>query len=188
MQVPLQIAFEHIGHSDALEAAVRKEAQRIERFYDRITSARVVIARPQHRHHRGDTYCVRIHIAVPAGKHIDVTRDPAMTGRHEDIHVTIRDAFDAAGQQLQDQVRNLSGEIKAHESPPHGVIASLVPERDHGFIAASDGREIYFHRNSVTGGKFDALKVGQEVRFSEGVGDKGPQATSVRAIGKHHLP
>ena len=188
MQVPLQIAFEHIGHSDALEAAVRKEAQRIERFYDRITSARVVIARPQHRHHKGDTYCVRIHIAVPGGKHIDITRDPAMTGRHEDVHVTIRDAFDAAGRQLQDQVRNLSGEIKAHESPPHGVIASLVPERDHGFIAASDGREIYFHRNSVTGGIFDDLKVGQEVRFSEGVGDKGPQATSVRAISKHHLP
>ena len=188
MQVPLQIAFEHIGHSDALEAAVRKEAQRIERFYDRITSARVVIARPQHRHHKGDTYCVRIHIAVPGGKHIDITRDPAMTGRHEDVHVTIRDAFDAAGRQLQDQVRNLSGEIKAHESPPHGVIGSLVPERDHGFIAASDGREIYFHRNSVIGGKFDDLKVGQEVRFSEGVGDKGPQATSVRAISKHHLP
>ena len=187
MQVPIQIIFEHIGQSDALEAAVRKEAQRLERFYDRITSARVVIARPQHRHHKGDTYCVRIHIAVPGGKHVDITRDPAMTGRHEDAHVTIRDAFDAAGRQLQDEVRKLDGVVKAHEAPPHGVIASLVPERDHGFIAASDGSEIYFHRNSVDGGKFDDLEVGQEVRFSETVGDKGPQATSVRPVGKHHL-
>jgi len=32
MQVPLQISFEHIGHSEALEAAVRKEAQKIDRF------------------------------------------------------------------------------------------------------------------------------------------------------------
>jgi cold shock CspA family protein/ribosome-associated translation inhibitor RaiA len=187
MQVPLQIIFEHIGQSDALEAAVRQEAQRLERFYDRITSARVVIARPQHRHHKGDTYCVRIHIAVPGGKHVDITRDPAVTGRHEDAHVTIRDAFDAAGRQLQDQVRKLEGAVKAHEAPPHGVIVSLVPERDHGFIAASDGREIYFHRNSVDGGKFDDLEVGQEVRFSEAVGDKGPQATSVRPVGKHHV-
>jgi len=187
MQVPLNIVFEHIGHSDALETAVRKEAQRLERFYDRITSARVVIARPQHRHHRGDTYCVRIHIAVPGGKHIDITRDPALTGRHEDAHVTIRDAFDAAGRQLQDQVRKLAGAVQVHETPPHGVIASLVPERDHGFIAASDGREIYFHRNSVAAGKFDDLKVGQEVRFSEATGDKGPQATSVRPVGKHHI-
>jgi cold shock CspA family protein len=187
MQVPLQIIFEHIGQSDALEAAVRKEAERLERFYDRITSVRVVIARPQHRHHKGDTYCVRVHIAVPGGKHVDITRDPAMTGRHEDAHVTIRDAFDAAGRQLQDQVRKLEGAVKVHETPPHGVIAALIPERDHGFIAASDGREIYFHRNSVDGGKFDDLEVGQEVRFSEAVGDKGPQATSVCPVGKHHL-
>jgi cold shock CspA family protein len=187
MQVPLQIVFEHIGHSDALEAAVRKEAQRLERFYDRITSARVVIARPQHRHHKGDTYCVRIHLAVPGGKHIDVTREPAATGRHEDAHVTIRDAFDAAGRQLQDQTRKLEGEVKAHEAQPHGTIASLVPEHDHGFIAASDGREIYFHRNSVADGKFGDLEVGQEVRFSESAGDKGPQATFVRPVGKHHV-
>jgi len=50
------------------------------------------------------------------------------------------------------------------------------------------GREVYFHRNSVADGKFDDLKVGQEVRFSETVGDKGPQATSVHPVGKHHLP
>lgn len=186
MQVPIHIAFEHIGHSDALEAAVRKEAQRLERFYERITSVRVVLARPQHRHQKGDAYSVRIHVAVPGGKHIDITRDPAATGRHEDAHVTIRDAFDAAGRQLQDQARKLEGAVKAHALPPHGVVASLVPERDHGFIAASDGREIYFHRNSVAGGRFDDLEVGQEVRFSEEAGDKGPQATSVHPVGKHH--
>jgi len=187
IQVPLQIVFEHIGHSDALEAAVRKEAQRLERFHDRITSTRVVIARPQHRHHKGDTYCVRIHVAVPGRKHIDVTREPAATGRHEDAHVTIRDAFDAAGRQLQDEIRKLEGEVKAHETPPHGTIVKLAPEHDHGFIAVSDGREIYFHRNSVADAKFDNLKVGQEVRFSESVGEKGPQATFVRVVGKHHV-
>jgi len=125
---------------------------------------------------------------MPGGKHIDVTRDPAVTGRHEDALVAIRDAFNAAGRQLQDQLRKLEGDVKLHEMPPHGVIASLVPEGDHGFIAASDGRQIYFHRNSVAGAKFDDLKVGQEVRFSEAVGDKGPQASSVRPVGKHHLP
>jgi cold shock CspA family protein len=187
MQVPLQIAFEHISHSDAIETAVRKEAQRLERFYDRITSARVVISRPQHRHHHGDAFCVRVHLALPGGKHVDISRDPAPTGRHEDAYVTIRDAFDAAGRQLQDQVRKLDRVVKAHEAPPHGVIAALVPERDHGFIAAADGRELYFHRNSVVEGRLEDLAVGQEVRFSEAEGDKGPQATSVRPVGKHHV-
>jgi cold shock CspA family protein/ribosome-associated translation inhibitor RaiA len=187
MQIPLQITFEHLAHSDALEAAVRKEALRLERFYDRITSVHAVIGRPQHRRHKGDTYCVRIHVALPGGRHIDISRDPAATGRHEDVYVTIRDAFDAAGRQLQDQARRLGGDVKVHDAPPHGTIASLIPERDHGFIAASDGREIYFHRNSITGARLEDLEVGQEVRFSEGAGDKGPQATYVRVIGKHRI-
>jgi cold shock CspA family protein/ribosome-associated translation inhibitor RaiA len=188
MQVPLQISFEHLDHSDALEAAVRKEALRLERFHDRITSMRVVIGRPQHRRHKGDTYGVRIHVAIPGGKHIDVSRDPtADAGRHQDMHVTIRDAFDAAGRQLQDEIRRLDGDVKAHESPPHGTITALAPERDHGFIAASDGREIYFHRNAVVGVRLEELGLGQEVRFSESIGDKGPQATSVQPVGKHHI-
>lgn len=56
MRVPLRIVFEHVRQSDAIEQAVRKEMQRLERFYGRITSARVVVARPQHGHHTGDTY------------------------------------------------------------------------------------------------------------------------------------
>lgn len=114
MQVPLQIAFEHLDHSDALEAAVRREAARLERFYERVTSMRVVLGRPQHRHTKGDTYSVRIHIAVPGGAHIDISRVSAAIGRHEDMHVTIRDAFDAAGRQLQDHVRKISGDVKMH--------------------------------------------------------------------------
>ena len=105
MQVPLQVVFEHVDHSDAIEASVRKESLKLERFFDRITSARVVMGRPQHRHHKGDTYSVRIHLEVPGGEDIVVSRDPGATGRHEDAHVTIRDAFDAAGRQLQDFVR-----------------------------------------------------------------------------------
>ena len=105
MQVPLQVVFEHVDHSDAVEAGVHKEAHKLERFCDRITSARVVVGRPQHRHHKGDTYSVRIHLEVPGAEDIVVSHDPGATGRHEDIHVTIRDAFDAAGRQLQDVVR-----------------------------------------------------------------------------------
>jgi len=187
MQVPLQIAFEHIGHSDPIEARIREEAKKLEEFHGRITSARVVIGRPQHRHQKGDTYAVRIHLTVPGAADIVISRDPAVTGIHEDAYVTIRDAFKAARRQLQDLVRERQGQVKAHETPPHGTIASLRPEADHGFIASPDGREIYFHRNSVEGGKFDELRVGQEVRFSEATGDKGPQATFVRPVGKHHL-
>ena len=105
MQVPLQIAFEHVAQSDAVEARVKSEAEKLEQFYERITAARVVIGKPQHRHRKGDTFSVRIHLTLPGGADIHVTRDPGETGRHEDVSVTIRDAFDAARRQLQDIVR-----------------------------------------------------------------------------------
>jgi cold shock CspA family protein/ribosome-associated translation inhibitor RaiA len=187
MQVPLQVVFEHIAHVDFIDERVRDEVEKLEQFYGRITSARVVIGRPQHRHHKGDTYTVRLHLTIPDAADIAISRDPAATGRHEDVQVTITDAFDAARRQLQDIVRKRQGQVKAHETAPHGVVSSLVPEHDHGFIASADGREIYFHRHSVADGKFDSLEVGQQVRFSEAIGDKGPQATFVRPVGKHHL-
>lgn len=187
MQAPIEVVFEHLDHSDFIEQKVRSEAKKLERYFERITSLRAVVSRPQHRHHQGDTYSVRLQISVPGASHIDIDRDPAATGRHEDMQVTIRDAFDAARRQLQDLQRKRDGDVKVHETPPHGKILSLAPAGDHGLIAAADGREIYFHRNSVAGGKFDSLKVGQDVRFSEAIGDKGPQATSVRPVGKHHI-
>ena len=187
MQVPLQISFEHIAQSDPIEARIRDEASKLEEFYPRITSARVVISRPQHRHHKGDIFTVRIHLTLPGSPDIVINRDPAVTGAHEDAYVAIRDTFAAARRRLQDLVRERQGQVKAHETPPHGTIASLRPEADHGFITSADGREIYFHRNSVEADKFDELQVGQEVRFSESVGEKGPQATIVRPVGKHHI-
>jgi len=43
MQVPVQIVFEHVAQSDAVEARVKSEAEKLEQFYERITAARVVI-------------------------------------------------------------------------------------------------------------------------------------------------
>ena len=118
MKVPLQVVFEHIAHVDYIEERVRQEAEKLEQFYDHIMSVRAVIARPQHTHHKGDTYSVRLHLTVPGAEDIAVSRDPAVTGRHEDIQVTITDAFDAARRQLQDFVRKRQGHVKAHEIPP----------------------------------------------------------------------
>ena len=184
MQVPLQIVFEHVDHSDLIEARAREAAGKLEQFYDRVTSARVVIGKARHRHHKGDTYSVRLHLTVPGAADIAVSRDPAATGRHEDLEVTLHDAFDAARRELQDLVRKRQGHVKTHETPQHGKIVALHPETDHGFVASADGREIYFHRNSVADDGFDELDVGVTVRFAEDVGDKGPQATFVRPIGK----
>ena len=52
-------------------------------------------------------------------------------------------------------------------------------------MRSADGREIYFHRKAVLNDAFDRLEVGAEVRFVEEEGEKGPQASTVRPVGKH---
>lgn len=186
MQSPLQLTFDRVPHSERIDAKVREEVAKLEKFHERITAVNVTVSRPQHRHQTGDIYHIRLRILVPGGRAIAISREPAATGAHEDVMVAIRDVFRAARRRLQDRIRKQRGKVKTHEAPPHGRITALDPETDHGFIAAADGREIYFHRNAVAADGFDALEVGQEVRFSEAVGDKGPQATIVEPLGKHH--
>ena len=143
---------------------------------------------PNRRHREGSLYHIRVDLKVP-GREIVVKRDPSEHHAHEDIYVAVRDCFDAVRRQLEDHARRLRGDIKTHEVPGHGRIAQLIAEKDYGFIDASDGTEIYFHRNAVAHESFDKLVVGDEVRFAVNPdeGEKGPQASAVVPIGKHHL-
>jgi ribosomal subunit interface protein len=188
MDIPLQVSFRNMDHSDAVEAQVRERAAKLENFFRRITSCRVVVEAPERRHRKGKLYHVRIELAVP-GRELIVSRHPSQKHAHEDVYVAIRDAFDAARRQLEDHARKLAGKVKSHEVPLHGRIARLFPYEGYGFIETSDGREIYFHKNSVLRQRFDHLEIGHEVRLvmAEGESPKGPQASTVDPIGKHHL-
>ncbi len=188
MQLPLQITFRHMEPSPALEARIRQRAEELERFSDRITACRVVVECAHHRHQQGNIFEVRIDLTVP-GNEIVVGREPGVNHAHEDPHVAVRDAFDAARRVLEDHTRRRRGEGKTHAVADHGRVARLLPDRDCGFIETAAG-EIYFHRNSVANDGFDKLEIGTEVRFvaQEGESPEGPQASTVVALGKHHLP
>ncbi len=186
MQSPLQILFRRMGHSDAIEAKIQKRAQELDKFCNQVLSCRVVIE-PAHKHkHKGNLYQVRIDVTVP-GKEIVVTREPDEHHAHEDIYVSIRDAFNAMRRQLQDYNNIKRGNVKAHDMAPHGRVTQLMTKDDYGIITTSNGRQIYFHRNSVVNADFDDLKLSDEVRFAEEQGEKGPRASTVYLIGKHHI-
>ena len=80
----------------------------------------------------------------------------------------------------------LTKPVKHHAEASHGRVKNLLAREDCGFIETADGRQIYFHRNAVLDAAFDRLKVGSEVAFAEEEGVKGPQASTVRVVGKHH--
>src|SRR6516162_2640237 len=104
MQLPLQITFRHMDTSDAVVARIRKRAEELERFFDRIMSCRVVVACRHSRHQQGNLFRVRVDLTVP-GREIAVGRDPAAHHAHEDIYVAIRDAFDTTRRLLEDYAR-----------------------------------------------------------------------------------
>ncbi len=188
MQLPLQITFRHMDSSPAVEAAIRKRAEKLDRFSDRIMACRVVVEAPHQHQRKGKLYSVRIDLSVP-GEEIPVTHEGPENHAHEDIYVAIRDAFNSASRLLEDHVRRFRGDVKAHEAPLHGKVVRLFPYEGYGFIETSDHREIYFHKNSVANSGFDKLETGAEVRLvlAEGESAQGPQATTVMPLGKHHI-
>jgi cold shock CspA family protein/ribosome-associated translation inhibitor RaiA len=183
MQIPLEIAFRGVPRWEKAEADVRAHAAELERFCDRITRCRVLVEAPHQHQDKGQIYHVRIDLTVP-GKEIVVKRDPAEHRPHEDLYLAIRDAFRAARRQIQDYVRERRGFVKAHEAPPHGHVTRLFPKEGYGFLETPEGHEVYFHRNAVLD-DFAELAVGSEVRFAEEQGDRGPQATTLRLVGRH---
>lgn len=186
MQLPLQITFRHMEPSPALEAKIHTLAERLDRYSQEIMSCRVVIEAPHKHHHQGSLYTVHLNITLP-GHEIAVTRDQHDKHAREDAYVALRDAFTAAGRQLEHRVQRRRGDVKEHDVAPHGRIRELFPMQDYGRIEASDGRDFYFHRNSVLNMDFDRLDIGMPVHFTEEMGDQGLQASSVTVEGKHHV-
>jgi cold shock CspA family protein/ribosome-associated translation inhibitor RaiA len=172
-------------HSEAIETLIRERAAKLDTFADHIMSCRVVVEPAGKHHEHGNLYEVRIDLTVP-GEELVVTREPSAHTKSKDIHVALRDAFDSARRQLEDYVRRRRGSVKALETAPHARVSKLFPEDGYGFLETPDGREIYFHRDSVLHEGFDRLQLGTEVAFVEEQAKKGPQASTVRPVGRHH--
>ena len=178
MQIPLQITFHEVDHSDALENHIREKAHKLEQFYSALIGCKVVVDQPGLHQHKGKPFNIRIDLTVPGGE-IVVDRQ-----KDEDVYVALRDAFDAARRKLEDFGRKQRLEIKTHEPVLSGRVARLVPEERYGFIAGIDGREFYFSAMNLANGNFEQLVEGDEVHFLEDAGSEGLQGRRV-TLRKH---
>jgi ribosome-associated translation inhibitor RaiA len=110
MAIPIQITFKDIPQSDTVEARIRKRAERLDRFADRATSLRVVVAaphsRPQGVSHKGQLYQFTLELVMPKGD-IVVHQADNPDHSHEDIYVAMRDAFDALERRAHEHVEKL---------------------------------------------------------------------------------
>jgi cold shock CspA family protein/ribosome-associated translation inhibitor RaiA len=187
MQVPAQIDFQGMSPAPELRQRAEELIGKLETRFGRVTSCRVAIKAPGEHHRTSGLYEVNIEIALPDGRSVTAARTPPADERFRDARFALDEAFKRARRRLQDQARRLRGEVKSHVAPPLATVVSLDRAEGFGFVRTADNRDIYFHRNSVLDEGFDKLEVGARVSFSEEQGNKGPQASTVRLVGKHAL-
>ena len=187
METPAEIEFQGMSASLEIQSEILKHVTDLESRFGRVTACRVVLKGPGDHHRKGGLFEVNIRLALPDGREVNVDRTPYADERHSDLAFAVNDAFKRARRQLQDHVRELQGQVKKHEGSPIGTVLRLDPSGEFGFLETNDGREIYFHRNSVLSNAFARLAVGSRVTFAEELGEKGPQASTVKVLGKHRL-
>jgi ribosomal subunit interface protein len=154
---------------------IEAELERLQKHsFETILHARVeVIGTGHHRHG-----AFEIHLAANvAGKTLTVTR------QGEYVLPLIVEAFNALDRRLREHSSQRQQQVKAHAEYIHrGRIARLFPEEEFGFIATTDGTDVYFHANALKRGLFEHLAEGVAVEFGQEEGDQGPQAIWVQVV------
>jgi cold shock CspA family protein/ribosome-associated translation inhibitor RaiA len=191
MQTPVEIDFQGIQATEQLRACVTKNISMLEQRFGRITACRVLIRGPSERHRKGGAFDVSIRLSLPQGREVDIgrsegrVRDAETDNRLLDPIVALNDAFKRARRRLQDHARRMQGHVKNHDDPPIATVTRFDDAAGFGFLETQDGREVYFHKNSILDGGASHVAPGTLVTYFEEMGDKGPQASTVRVLGKH---
>ena len=137
MQVPLTVSFHGIPVSEPIRAACWAEAEKLEHWFNRITSCHVTASLP-HRHQRSARpFDLRVRLTLP-GHEIIVDRVKTQSRGIEKPELIVHDTFDEVRRQLQDCVARMRGNVKLHEAiPPQEALSQEQPhenENDDGLM------------------------------------------------------
>lgn len=186
MQTPAQIEFEGVLATPEIQASIDKHIAELESRFGRLTAGRIVVRGPGERHRTGGPYQVTVRLALPDGREVSVGRTPKQDERYADLTFAVDNAFKRARRRLQDQAQLMRGQTKQHENQPIGTVVRIDPSGEFGFIEGADGQEVYFSCNSVVD-RLSTIVPGTRVSYVEEMGEKGPQASTVKVLGKHGL-
>jgi len=172
----LQVEGRNIDIRKSWQEKIDEEKERLERHHPGLVH-HLRITVEETASHKSGGFEVRLVASVPSDT-IVVSR------KGEAVRPLLVDAFDTLGLQLKElqRKRRQSQKVPPEEAAAtlSGTVRSVFPYESYGFIAATDGQEIYFHENALKGVTMDQLAEGTEVRFGLGEGDKGPTAAWVR--------
>jgi cold shock CspA family protein len=173
----LQVEARNLEMRKVWQDKIDEEKSRLERHHAGfIHHLRVTVEGTAH--HKEGGYELRVVASIP--------NDTVVVKRKgEKVVPIVVDAFNTLGMQLKEHQRKRRQSFKAapEESKgtsSEGIVKSIYPYESYGFIVTSQGREIYFHENSLKDVTMNQLSEGDGVKFGEDEGDKGPCATWVK--------
>lgn len=185
MDRPLDIAFHNLQSSPSVEAEIRQHVEKLEARYGHLTGCRVSVEALHQQHQTGNLYEVHITLSVP-GRDLVVSREPHRAKQryaHPDVRTSVRDAFKAAEKQLEAYKGRQRDDVSTPSSGAlSGQVALIEAGADHGFLIDNTGTQLYFHRDSVTNGRFENLSRGDHVHYVPEASGIGPIAAKVRLI------
>jgi ribosome-associated translation inhibitor RaiA len=128
MQTPVEIDFQGMSGNKQARRDIVDHVAKLERRFGRVTSCRVSVKAPSGRHRSGGLYQIHIRLTLPNGREVNVDHTPTADERQSDFGFALNDAFKRARRQLQDHVRQLQGQVKAHDTPSIADAAKIGNE------------------------------------------------------------
>ena len=173
----LQVEARNLEMRKVWQDKIDEETSRLERHHAGfINHLRLTIEGTAH--HKEGGYELRVVASIP--------NDTVVVKRKgEKVVPIVVDAFNTLGMQLKELQRKRRQSFKvppeaAKGTGSEGIVKTIYPYESYGFIITSQGREIYFHENSLKDITMNQLSEGDDVKFGEAEGDKGPCAAWVR--------
>jgi ribosome-associated translation inhibitor RaiA len=117
METPVRISFQGMNEDAQTRDSIMGHVAELEQRFGRITACHVDVTAPSNRHRSGGHFQVHIRVALPDGREVNAKRSPPADARLSDLPFAINDAFHRARRQLQDDVRLMQGQTKAHTTP-----------------------------------------------------------------------
>jgi cold shock CspA family protein len=185
MQKPLELSFRGVKHTQELDKLIRSEVAKLERVCSYIIGCKVAVEKVQQSQHKGNPFRVRVDVTVPHGHEI-VARNKYSKGQVDrPLTTVIHETFDNERDQLKELVQRQHHNVKEHtKQKTNGIVVKVFEQEGYGFIRSMRGEEVYFHKNSVLHNNFKRITVGTGVRYTEEMGHKGPQASTVKIVNK----
>ncbi len=101
MQLPINVTYRGLEKSDNIDNLVIEYAARLDKFCDHINRCDVAIEQPNHAHHKGNPFRVRIDVTVRPRHELVAEEQQVDNGTHEPLRKVIHDAFKTMERQLR---------------------------------------------------------------------------------------